>query len=648
MPTTYPFDPTGTNPSNRIANEQQVVTSTDFRNSNYVIPTFAPFFGNNVVLSFRDTLNNPRTLVENVDYYFAHKYISASRACATPIYGSICFLNTNTAGVLQISYNTLGGIWTIAPAEIASILADSLHNPRITAWEQVTSIPVNFPVIDHEWNLNDMVGMTAVVDELEEIRIAILANSVSGLPSHTGRVDNPHSVTKSQVGLDNVLNYPLATTAQAQAGAVNTAYMTPALTKIAIDAAGSSSTSTHISRTDNPHSTTKSQVGLDNVDNYSTASNAIALTGVSTTTFMTPATTKAVVDVVATAVTAHAARTDNPHATNRNHVGLSNVENYRPATTNEARLGVLPDAYMTPLLTAAAITAQALPSLNAHIADANNPHSTTKSQVGLGSVQNYPVATQVEAEAGVSNATYMTPARTIQAIAAQATTTVSAHANLSNNPHAVTKAQVALGNVLNYGVATSAEAIAGISNTLYMTPVATAAAVAAGKYSEPPGDIVFTVSPIKPTGTNRLLVQGQAVSLTTYATLLPFWCGATLNANADLTLRADFFYRCTDAANPDTTRSNTGTFLVLPPPGYFLRPINTGTTGSDANRQQFKLQADDNLAHTHLFGLGLRSGGDTGRPSGSTSGITAMFASDSSGGTEARPKNWPVYVWICH
>lgn len=51
-----------------------------------------------------------------------------------------------------------------------------------------------------------------------------------------------------------------------------------------------------------------------------------------------------------------------------------------------------------------------------HSQISGNPHNTTKSNVGLGSVQNYGIATQSEAEAGTSNAKYMTPLRTREAI----------------------------------------------------------------------------------------------------------------------------------------------------------------------------------------------------------------------------------------
>jgi hypothetical protein len=46
----------------------------------------------------------------------------------------------------------------------------------------------------------------------------------------------------------------------------------------------------------------------------------------------------------------------------------------------------------------------------------DNPHNITKAKVGLGSVQNYGLATEAQAKAGAVNNVYMTPQRTKQAI----------------------------------------------------------------------------------------------------------------------------------------------------------------------------------------------------------------------------------------
>ena len=55
----------------------------------------------------------------------------------------------------------------------------------------------------------------------------------------------------------------------------------------------------------------------------------------------------------------------------------------------------------------------------------DNPHSVTKSQVGLGSVQNYGIATKAEAESGSANNKYITPLRAKEAISKLETIGVS-------------------------------------------------------------------------------------------------------------------------------------------------------------------------------------------------------------------------------
>lgn len=61
---------------------------------------------------------------------------------------------------------------------------------------------------------------------------------------------------------------------------------------------------------------------------------------------------------------------------------------------------------------AAAATVQG--GLDSHLANKANPHAVTKSQVGLGSVDNYATATQAQAEAGSATNLFMTPLRTKQ------------------------------------------------------------------------------------------------------------------------------------------------------------------------------------------------------------------------------------------
>lgn len=173
-------------------------------------------------------------------------------------------------------------------------------------------------------------------------------------------------------------------------------------------------------------------------------------------------------------------------------------------------------------------------ALNTFIARNDNPHQVTKVQVGLGSLQNFAVATNEEALNELNANTYMTPQRVWEAlmhfwaskVGAAPETLDEIHeiaAALQNNPdiinviqdqvalkatkvelnnavatinqgyvdadaalsqlisetntriNALTKADVGLGLVQNFGVATNQEAVDGVVDNKYMTPAKTKA-----------------------------------------------------------------------------------------------------------------------------------------------------------------------------
>jgi hypothetical protein len=88
----------------------------------------------------------------------------------------------------------------------------------------------------------------------------------------------------------------------------------------------------HVQDTNNPHNTTKAQVGLSNVDNTSDVDKPVSV-----------AQNNAIVDVqnnVAAQLSSHASNTNNPHSTTKSQVGLSNVDNTadtnKPVSTAQA------------------------------------------------------------------------------------------------------------------------------------------------------------------------------------------------------------------------------------------------------------------------------------------------------------------------
>lgn len=93
-----------------------------------------------------------------------------------------------------------------------------------------------------------------------------------------------------------------------------------------------------------------------------------------------------------------------------------------------------------------------------HVNDTNNPHGVTKTQINLGNVLNYGVAalTDVTATTPPTNL-YVTADVVAAAVKNAINLGMDVHISDYNNPHQVTKAQINLGNVLNYGVATLSE-----------------------------------------------------------------------------------------------------------------------------------------------------------------------------------------------
>lgn len=139
--------------------------------------------------------------------------------------------------------------------------------------------------------LNNDVKMTATVDPEGYVTFETMQKALN---THTGNKSNPHSVTKSQVGLGNVPN--VATNDQTPTYSDTTTLVTLSSgEKISIAFAKIKLAITtlinHLANKSNPHGVTKSQVGLGNVENKSSATIRGELTKGNVTTALgyTPA-----------------------------------------------------------------------------------------------------------------------------------------------------------------------------------------------------------------------------------------------------------------------------------------------------------------------------------------------------------------------
>ena len=187
LPPSYPFDPTGVSAANLISNERQILIKSNGVDFHFLVPVNGPFFETSLVVSITDPVTNiNKILTVGIDYYPTHWFISASRACASGIYGSITFLDLTLNGIVNLTYQTIGGNWTIDSSTIATILANVTSNPRTTSWEEVTNYPIVFPPTPHQWNLVDMVGASDIVNSINNIQAALTNN----LGNKTGIMSN--------------------------------------------------------------------------------------------------------------------------------------------------------------------------------------------------------------------------------------------------------------------------------------------------------------------------------------------------------------------------------------------------------------------------------------------------------------------------
>lgn len=267
-----------------------------------------------------------------------------------------------------------------------------------------------------------------------------VTNNATTMNSHITNTDNPHKVTKAQVGLGNVEDKSAATLksefAAKAVSASDNGFTTGAQVHTAVEGVNETLQGHINTKSGNPHNVQKGDVGLGNVDNKSTATiksefadnNDIAANKTGFTTGHVvysyiealkngyTGTLKDLNDAISdgsTALNTHKADNTNPHGVTKAQVGLGNVDNTsdanKPVSTAQKKyvddtaaslLGDANDAAGANTIHGANKAADAAQdyaegvqtNLNTHTTDYNNPHKVTATQLGVGDFENKTVA----------------------------------------------------------------------------------------------------------------------------------------------------------------------------------------------------------------------------------------------------------------
>lgn len=423
----YPLDRTAKAVSNRVDDEPHVV---GVQYNRIVAPNAGPYYEDSMVVY--DSQGN--LLVKGTDWDPVSPYVEASLTLGIPVANMLVIKNKNITDVVLKTYQVPGGLYQTYTDAIIDLINSLMQDTRVVYWKDLGGKPTAFQPTPHLHHLKDLYGYEYEILALEEILRAIQNGDIASHDVIYQYIDNLRAWTTDQIKklqdqvddlyvnierLDTRIDGVLAD-----------------LDKVRKDLAA------HIADKNNPHNTTKAQVGLGSVENYPMASLTEAQQGQATNRYVSPASVKAYSDAnVIPVINAHIADKNNPHAVTKAQVGLGLVDNYPTATNNETISGVATNRFVTPAGVAAHIASNVTPIINAHLADRNNPHGVTKSQVGLGSVDNYSTATDSEAINGVGSR-FITPAGVVAYSNNKIIPVINAHVNRRDNPHGVTTGQI--------------------------------------------------------------------------------------------------------------------------------------------------------------------------------------------------------------
>lgn len=375
MPVQYPYDDTGENQNNRVAGEVHDLDQAPVR---VFAPNHGPFYTENHALV--DTATN-QPLDPETDYKLVALEQEATLYTGKEVCALVAITNPSVGNTVAFTYQVVGGQFSTSTQSIQDLIDLLQSDSRAVEWGQIINLPTQFPPSGHLHDINDVYGWQYIILALQDIRNAILSGdqvlwdqvyayldrkvaevtdqvtavneSLLPFAQHMQDTNNPHGTTKADVGLSNLRNYGIATTAIAVQGTSNSHYMTALRVREAIDAVVESVVSDVLSGYD--FDVTKESIGLGSVQNFPVASIAQARTGTETAAYMTPALVREAINFLTNSPNGLATLDNNGKlvATQlptlaKGNVGLGNVENYPIANDGEAVDDTVDNRYMTP------------------------------------------------------------------------------------------------------------------------------------------------------------------------------------------------------------------------------------------------------------------------------------------------------------
>lgn len=207
----YPFNPYGTDAACIIRNELHTLTPENGKDYVVVVPRCGPFFRSTVVAA---NVSTGASLTENSGYTVGNLFNELSQQTNKGLFGTLVFTKVTAPIQVRLQYATLGGDFVLNDTEYASAVVNIMTNPRSIFWEQLVGTPSTYPPIDHTHIADDTLNYQGYLDAFT-VALAQFKNQLDVyLGTTTDHIDaegNVHKLSKADLLLQNVPNYPAAT-----------------------------------------------------------------------------------------------------------------------------------------------------------------------------------------------------------------------------------------------------------------------------------------------------------------------------------------------------------------------------------------------------------------------------------------------------
>lgn len=212
--TRYDLDLTGVNRNNYIHKEPYKLTNTKVRT---LVPLYGPFYTESLVLTDDAT---GRVLEREIDFICVEMVRDLTASTGKEVCSLILITNQDVSETGTISRQIVGGNFQYDSSSIGRLYEAVMNDNRTVDWLRVTNKPTGFPTTEHRHLLEDLFGFESVVAAIDRLRNAIFLSDVPAYEflvdwivnrydvifQHVKDTNNPHKVTKEQLGLSLVNN----------------------------------------------------------------------------------------------------------------------------------------------------------------------------------------------------------------------------------------------------------------------------------------------------------------------------------------------------------------------------------------------------------------------------------------------------------